>query len=40
VLGRLDAPTQELVALYGRKLSGADLVELNRLLEALYADEV
>jgi DNA-binding MarR family transcriptional regulator len=40
VLAHLEAPIQELVALYGRKLSGADLVELNRMLEALYADEV
>jgi DNA-binding MarR family transcriptional regulator len=40
VLARLDAPIQELTDRYRRKLSGAELVELNRLLEALYADEL
>jgi DNA-binding MarR family transcriptional regulator len=39
LLARLDAPIQELTARYGRKLSEAELAELNRLLEALYADE-
>jgi DNA-binding MarR family transcriptional regulator len=40
VLARLEAPIQALIDRYRRKLSPAELAELSRLLEALYADEL
>jgi DNA-binding MarR family transcriptional regulator len=40
LMERLDVPVDALIADYGRKLPARDLAELNRLLEATYADAV
>lgn len=40
VVARLDAPIAALIDRYRRKLPARELQELNRLLEALYADHV